>query len=215
VTIRSAFRALGWIVSEIVPGQAVRVALDRDYSRAVTRAAAAHDAVEGLNEFEAENDGLEAQYCNEQQPLRDGPGYFCTESPCHKGSHHHDGWCWTDSEPGLADDELIAVRGLIQERYHTDVPAAGDPPRSPQPAAGDTHPSTTIANTLNSLGACECGGGDLMDDQAWREHVSPLIAQRIERALSQKAFERQAVESGADMGASFAREFFPQHLKGK
>lgn len=57
--IRSALRAVGYVVSELIPAQAIRCCLDRDYADAMYTAAAKHDGAEQLNEFEAEQDVLE------------------------------------------------------------------------------------------------------------------------------------------------------------
>lgn len=39
--MRALLRGLGWVLNELVPAQAVRVALDRDYDRQVRKAAEA------------------------------------------------------------------------------------------------------------------------------------------------------------------------------
>lgn len=62
MTARATLRSLFYVAKDLrnglFPLQAARVVLDRDFERRVRVAAAAHDAAEGLNEFEAENDGL-------------------------------------------------------------------------------------------------------------------------------------------------------------
>lgn len=62
MSTRSALRSLFYVAKDLRNGfwplQAARVVLDSDYERRMRVAAAAHDAVEGLNEFEAEHDGL-------------------------------------------------------------------------------------------------------------------------------------------------------------
>lgn len=39
--MRAVLRGLGWVLNELVPAQAIRVALDRDYDRQVRKAAEA------------------------------------------------------------------------------------------------------------------------------------------------------------------------------
>jgi hypothetical protein len=56
------------------------------------------------------------------------------------------------------------------------------------------------------------------DWQDWREHVAPLIAERLETAGAQRKphgpYEHpRAWETGHDMGVSAASEFFPQYRK--
>lgn len=49
-------------------------------------------------------------------------------------------------------------------------------------------------------------------DHEWRQHVAPLIAERIETVcLADQS--RRNVESGLDIGASAAAEMFPQHTR--
>lgn len=77
MSVRSFFRAIGWLTSELVPGQAVRVARGRDYDAAVRRAGvAAGDAfADALNEYEAENDGLEGAPGGYLVKVKDGVPY--------------------------------------------------------------------------------------------------------------------------------------------
>lgn len=105
------------------------------------------------------------------------------------------------AEPGLSDDELVGVRGLLQERYETSpaaadlggthsVGAAGERPpevdHSPDPSGGppDWHgwaePAicTALAGHLQQGCRCSCGEA-LWDAQSWREHVGFEIANRI------------------------------------
>lgn len=57
--IRSALRAVGYIVSELIPAQAIRCCLDRDYSDAMYQAGVAHDGAEQRAEYEAEEEVAE------------------------------------------------------------------------------------------------------------------------------------------------------------
>ena len=100
------------LFEQLWPAQAVRVALDRDYDRQVRRAAKAVEEAE-FYQSRAEQladfitaEGL-AEVEEEKEVLEAGDLY--------------------GYEPPLTDDELIAVRGLIQERYQVSPDAAGDP----------------------------------------------------------------------------------------
>jgi hypothetical protein len=134
------------------------------------------------------------------------------------------------TEPGLTDDELVAVRGLIQERYFDaaeavmervvvpEVKAArwerrirnGSPQSVPASSAAGASPSgvdsfppnppegplsfvnwavPAILTVLEDhyierpTGLCRCGDCDTFDLAGWREHVAPLIAAHVEKAL--------------------------------
>ena len=111
-------------------------------------------------------------------------------------------------EPPLTDDELVALRGMIQERYPDSPLAGGDgpagltnPPKSPagpapidlatwlEPAVMtvlDNHiPDPFWDSKIGHTRVLCCGdttidGGDW---QTWQEHVAGLIAAHIARAL--------------------------------
>lgn len=84
MSLRYMFRALGWVVSELIPAQAIRCAQGRDYEAA-------------LNKVEAEVDHLEpgmtwAEFCGPYEspeifadsavpPPADGPGGVAAGSP--------------------------------------------------------------------------------------------------------------------------------------
>jgi hypothetical protein len=117
--------------------------------------------------------------------------------------------CSIPTEPGLTDDELVAVRGLIQERYETPATdhlagdsagAVSDVPRSPAPA----HPNwinwavpaicealTAHTPELTESDAIRCADeltgtvcGNFDDWQEWREHVGPRIAVALENGTA-------------------------------
>ena len=73
---RQLLRALGWLVSELIPAQAVRCAKGRDWDAAVK-------AADGLADFESERDYLEPDelrhwsYCN-----RCGGSYYRGAHDC-------------------------------------------------------------------------------------------------------------------------------------
>jgi len=163
-----------------------------------------------------------------------GPGYVLVSGDS--------GWEWAPPpEPALTDDELVAVRQLIEERFPLNSvdpqplcprgypvaechgPDCTDTPAVERTAAGATDgqavhlppqatacPSPnfvdwlepaicTVLHThfpeLSSLsGRLDCSPGTedcpmWDDEQAWLEHVSPLIAQRIELALRTTDFD--------------------------
>jgi hypothetical protein len=106
--VRAALRSLGWLISEVVPAQAVRCALDRDYNHAVNQAATEFDDAELLAEREAEQEVSEPRINDGKTPM--DPQWRMTASASSYVPLN-------EFEPPLSDDELVAVRGLIQERY--------------------------------------------------------------------------------------------------
>lgn len=114
-----------------------------------------------------------------------------------------------------------------------DDPAGGDFPPSPAgsptwvdwavPAIcdvlADHRPKTDDPRTGTGIYCYDTGDGHApgphgwFDDwQEWREHVAPLIAERLDTAWRAKQ-HRGAIETGLDMGASIAASFFPQHSR--
>lgn len=69
MTLNAPLRALTHFARDFYPVQAFRAVFDRNFQARMEQAAYAHDAVAGLNEFEAENDGLDGG------ELPDHPGY--------------------------------------------------------------------------------------------------------------------------------------------
>lgn len=172
-------------------------------------------------------------------------------------------------EPGLSDDELVAVRGLIQERYEDRTPWWGDlcAPKTSAPViptGAGAEPTPRAAGAVGASGeavsappapasprsddaAAEWVGwavpaistvlaghtpieaqvgyycedyegfthGSWGDYQDWLEHVAPLIAVHIQNAYQAEPRRFTEMETGHDMGASFASEMFPQHKSTK
>lgn len=120
---------------DLIPAQAIRCALDRDYSCTVTRAAAEYDAAEQLAEREEEIEAWEPgctcpRWGNPNWPHRHGcPAH--TWEPLAREKN--------PTEPALSDDELVALRGLIQERYQDSSPVLGHGPGDgPSEVCGDS-----------------------------------------------------------------------------
>ena len=92
MTLNAPLRALTHFARDFYPVQAFRAVFDRNFQARMEQAAYAHDAVAGLNEFEAENDGLDGG------ELPDHPGY---------PAHLVDGFDATELAQRVADEREV------------------------------------------------------------------------------------------------------------
>jgi hypothetical protein len=75
--VRAALRAIGWVVNELIPAQAVRVALNRDYHRVLAERdvwrSRAEVAADALADLEAEQEVHEPSSVVPENPADDCP----------------------------------------------------------------------------------------------------------------------------------------------
>lgn len=140
-----------------------------------------------------------------------------------------------DAEAEYEVDDGPGLRWTDADSTHP-AGVVGNTPPLPPPVGADwlgwAVPAVleVLAEHLAIVGAdgyCYCysdgegisSHGRFADWSEWREHVAPIIADRIAcdpaRAIAalRGSLNRSFMESGQDMGASFAKEFFPQHQK--
>lgn len=245
MSAQSVLRGLGYMLKEVeafVPWQAWRCALGTDFAWRQSQAAYAHDAAEGLNEFEEANEVHEPRtqclrcggvdtddhQCGRKRHCPCGSatcGVCCNAAPQLPLSDSElaavrrlmtvcDGVNFGrlsggDYEPSLDDDELVAVRGLIQERYETlkGIPKekipAGVAANGTAPAGHDLSPLASAAPGGNPVGVespAPPAGHQTFIEWAtpaitevldahfmlYNRDVPRLVAERIERSLTRE-----------------------------
>lgn len=145
MSVRALLRALGWVVSELIPSQAVACALSRDYDRAV---GVVHDQAEALAEAEAEEEVWEPQGDKVAREAIDmlNDTFWCKE---HKTTYSFCK-CFPHDTPRVGVGALTRTRPITDSAVS--AAAASTPQEAEDPVAV---PPTATGSPLTSPAAVE------------------------------------------------------------
>lgn len=111
--VATPLRAVGYIVSELIPAQALRCVLDRDYADAMYHAAAKHDGAEQLNEREAEEEVAEPRMYPWGDSIPWPPSADLDDAPMASASCSQCGQPYSASACGPSHAVIAAERGEV------------------------------------------------------------------------------------------------------
>lgn len=180
VNPRQFYRAVGWLVSELIPGQLVRVAQDRDWDKAVV-------AADALADREAETEVLDpfCVKCGHSASVHPPVGGIC--SPCDECECVDGLW----KGPNVARWSAMESDGPSLSWPIKDVPTV--PPTVGAGPAGVEHSPAPPAGPPNGHQIASSGGVtqlhrviDLLNSGASPERVREWCEKQIEKRTAQK-----------------------------